>query len=117
MADPIDRVDGGQAEEKENLIMTNIDHDALARRIAVDLNNASKLSRSSYWFMEDAALYIAATLREALPTSEETSLTPDQVERARKLVKRCDGYVKNNCKLTALEACVVELLREVVGDE
>lgn len=44
------------------------------------------------------------------------TLTPEQVERARTLVKLFDRYVENECKLMSYELESAQLLREVVGD-
>lgn len=48
--------------------MTNIDHDALARRIACELNMAAYIE---YGEIKDSSSLIANILRESLPTSED----------------------------------------------
>lgn len=120
--------------------MTNIDYDALARRIAVALMSGRELAsmreatqselyysllvvigsdscRRCSWRLEELTLFIASHLREGLPTSEAKTLTPEQVERARRYVGQCNHYVRNTANLTPFESLMLELLREVVCDE
>lgn len=90
--------------------MTDIDHDALARRIA------ERLSTANYIVIRDtidAASFIAVCLREALPTIEVKTLTPEQAGRARWLLDNVDvDMVEDEAVRIAWK-----LLREVVGDE
>lgn len=123
--------------------MTNIDYDALARRIAVALMSGRELAsmreatqselyysllvvigsdscRRCSWRLEELTLFIASHLREALPTSEAKILTPDQVERARTILVCKQGHQQAiggpGWKDYWMDS-VAELLREVVGDE
>lgn len=45
------------------------------------------------------------------------TLTPEQVERARAIITKYDSYIGRGEFISHIEHQVVELLREVVGDE
>lgn len=84
--------------------MTNIDHDALARRIACEINLASYIE---YRDIGVVSSLIATVLREALPTSED-EIVEELKDTYGPVVlvtgKMADGYKVHNVFQTAGQA-------------